>query len=208
MFLIAVCFCARFCAHFCRLCFHRQLKCGDPRTSEFGSVSSLEHRTKIESFVALAIKDGGQILCGGKRPADLPAPFDQGAFFEPTLIGGLDCTHACSVQEIFGPVATVHRFTTEEEVIAAANNTKYGLAGSLWTNNLQRAHRIARQWETGMCWINCWLHRDLRVPFGVSQPLRTFFPGLTAHPRVPGCDALPFYLIAPCFSAVPVLCPC
>ena len=149
-----------------RVCVCVQLKCGDPRTSSFGSVSSLEHRTKIESYVARAVADGCEVLCGGKRPTDLPPPFDQGAFFEPTLLGGLAPTHACSVEEIFGPVATVHSFKTEEEVIGYANNTMYGLAGSVWTTNLQRAHRVAREWETGMVWVNCWLHRDLRVPFG------------------------------------------
>jgi aminomuconate-semialdehyde/2-hydroxymuconate-6-semialdehyde dehydrogenase len=96
----------------------------------------------------------------------LSAPFDQGAFVEPTVIAGLPPTHRCSVEEIFGPVVTVHQFSTDDEVLGYANNTQYGLAGSIWTSNLNRAHRIARDWQTGMVWINCWLHRDLRVPFG------------------------------------------
>jgi aminomuconate-semialdehyde/2-hydroxymuconate-6-semialdehyde dehydrogenase len=114
----------------------------------------------------MALKDGGKILCGGRRPQGLTPPFDQGAFYEPTLIAGLPANHACSTEEIFGPVATLHSFKSESEVVAAANGTPYGLAGSLWTTNLSRAHRIARQWDTGMIWVNCWLHRDLRVPFG------------------------------------------
>jgi aminomuconate-semialdehyde/2-hydroxymuconate-6-semialdehyde dehydrogenase len=142
-----------------------KLQCGDPATAEFGCVSSLEHREKIEKYIELARKDGAKILIGGKRP-ELPAPFDAGAFVEPTILAGLPPTHACSVEEIFGPVITVHPFDTEQEVIDMANGTRYGLAGSVWTTNLNRAHRVAREWETGMVWINCWLHRDLRVPFG------------------------------------------
>lgn len=125
------------------------LRCGDPATADFGCVSSLEHRAKIEGYVAKAVADGAQVLCGGKRPS-LPPPFDAGAFYEPTLLACLPATHACSVEEIFGPVATLHRFHTEEEVVAFANNTKYGLAGSVWTADLARAHRVAREWTTGM----------------------------------------------------------
>ena len=132
-------------------------------------MSSLEHRAKIECYVALAVRDGAQVLCGGARPQGLAPPFDQGAFYEPTLLAGLAPEHACSREEIFGPVATVHRFNTESELIGYVNNTSYGLAGSLWTNDLSRAHRVARQWDVGMAWINTWLHRDLRVPFGQFQ---------------------------------------
>lgn len=144
----------------------RQLRCGDPRTANFGSVSSHAHREKIESYIARARADGARVLCGGGRPEGLPAPFDQGAFVEPTILADLPPTHPCSVEEIFGPVMTVHPFDTEEEAVSIANNTVYGLAGSLWTSNLTRAHRVAAAWQTGMVWINCWLHRDLRVPFG------------------------------------------
>jgi len=144
----------------------KKLKCGDPRTSNFGAVSSLDHRKKIEGYVSQALADGGQILCGGSRPKDLPAPFNEGAFFEPTLLANLSPEHPCSREEIFGPVAVVHRFNTESEVVAYANNTSYGLAGSLWTSDISRANRVAKQWQTGMIWVNTWLHRDLRVPFG------------------------------------------
>jgi aminomuconate-semialdehyde/2-hydroxymuconate-6-semialdehyde dehydrogenase len=122
----------------------------------------------------LALKDGGRVLCGGGRPKDLAAPFDQGAFFEPTLLADLSPEHPCSREEIFGPVATLHRFKSEAEVVAYANNTSYGLAGSLWTNNIGRANRIAKQWQTGMIWVNTWLHRDLRVPFGTKTHIRVY----------------------------------
>jgi len=143
-----------------------KLQCGDPKSADFGAVSSLQHLAKIESYVELARNhEGVRILCGGKRAA-LPPPFDQGAFYVPTLIAGLPHDHRCSVEEIFGPVATVHKFKDESEVIDMINVTRYGLAGSIWTENLTRAHRVAKKWETGMVWVNCWLHRDLRVPFG------------------------------------------
>lgn len=129
------------------------MKCGDPNTSSFGSVISLDHRAKIEGYIELAKKSGGTILVGGGRPADLPSPWCDGAFVEPTIISGLPPTHACSVEEIFGPVITVHPFRTEDEALAIANNTTYGLAGSIWTTNLNRAHKIAKDWQTGMVWI-------------------------------------------------------
>lgn len=96
----------------------------------------------------------------------LPAPFSEGAFYLPTLIGGLPVDSRCSREEIFGPVVVVHCFDDEAEVVAWANNTRYGLAGSVWTQHLQRAHRVAQSIRTGMIWVNCWLKRDLRVPFG------------------------------------------
>jgi len=126
---------------------------------------SLEHRDKVERYVDIARKDGGKILLGGERPK-LPSPFDKGAFYAPTIIDGLPWNSKCATEEIFGPVVTVHPFETEDELMQYINRVRYGLAGSLWTNNLTKAHRIARQWETGMVWVNCWLHRDLRVPFG------------------------------------------
>lgn len=139
---------------------------GDPKTAMIGSLTSKQHREKIESFVQLARATKGAVIhCGGRRP-DLPPPFDQGAFYLPTVITGLLPTHACASQEIFGPVVTIHPFETEEEAIALANDSPYGLAGNLFTSNLQRATRVTRQWVTGMIWVNTWLHRDLRVPFG------------------------------------------
>jgi len=142
-------------------------KIGDPMTADFGSLVSLQHRDKIESYVQLAREDKrAQILVGGKRPSNLPSEFKNGAFYEPTIIAGLPADHRVAVEEIFGPVVTVHPFEDEAEITRFVNLTKYGLAGSIWTNNLQVAHRLSQNWITGMVWVNCWLYRDLRVPFG------------------------------------------
>lgn len=142
-----------------------EYKIGDPSTSNFGSLVSLAHRDKIEKYVQLGRDSGGKILCGGKRPT-LPAPFDKGAFYEPTIIAGLPCDHACSREEIFGPVLVVHPFSSESGVIEEVNAVPYGLAGSVWTQDIKRGHRVAAAMESGMIWVNCWLLRDLRVPFG------------------------------------------
>jgi aminomuconate-semialdehyde/2-hydroxymuconate-6-semialdehyde dehydrogenase len=153
-----------------------KLVVGDPATSNIGSLTSLQHRDKVESYVELARADGARILCGGRRP-DLPAPFNEGAFYMPTVIDGLPSTHKCSVEEIFGCVVTAHPFDTEKEAIDMANGTPYGLAGSVWTRDGQRASRVARSWNTGMVWVNCWLHRDLRVPFGGVKESGVGFEG-------------------------------
>ena len=140
---------------------------GDPSNadSDLGSLISHDHLEKVASYVALSQREGGTIVAGGTVP-DLPAPFDKGAFFLPTLITGLAPTCRTSTEEIFGPVATIHPFDTEEEAIAIANEVRYGLASSVWTENLGRAHRVSANLKTGMVWVNTWLKRDLRVPFG------------------------------------------
>ena len=84
----------------------------------------------------------------------------------PTVITGLDHNSRCSTEEIFGPVVTIHRFKTEDQAIKIANNTRYGLAGSIWTGDLEKGERVASMIHTGMIWVNTWLHRDLRAPFG------------------------------------------
>ena len=142
-------------------------KVGDPSdpATKIGAGISAAHRDKVESYLKLAVEEGGTIRCGGKRPA-LPPPFDGGFFLEPTIITGLPATCRTATEEIFGPVVTVHPFDTEEEALAMANGTKYGLAASVWTQDLTRAHRVAQALESGMVWVNTWLHRDLRVPFG------------------------------------------
>ncbi len=143
------------------------MKVGDPSKpeTEMGSLISREHRHKVESYVALARQEGGTILCGGKRP-ELPSPFDQGAFLEPTVIGDLPHDSRTATEEIFGPVVTVHPFDSEDEAVKMANSVRYGLSASVWTRDLDRAHRMGRRLETGMVWVNTWLLRDLRVPFG------------------------------------------
>ena len=144
---------------------------GDPtdQATFLGSVISRAHRDKVESYIAQARELGGTIACGGRRPGaedGLPAHLAEGAFLMPTVITGLPSDSPVATEEIFGPVVTIHAFDSDEEALAMANETKYGLAGSVWTTNLARAHRIAEGVTTGMIWINCWLHRDLRVPFG------------------------------------------
>lgn len=140
---------------------------GDPSapSTTFGSLISLAHREKVESYLALAREEGGEVRCGGERPA-LEAPFDRGAFVTPAVVTGLAPGCRTSQEEIFGPVVTVHPFDTEEEAVALANGVKYGLAASVWTKDLARAHRVSAELDTGMVWVNTWLLRDLRVPFG------------------------------------------
>ena len=143
------------------------MKVGDPSSedSDLGTLVSLEHRDKVESYIHLAQREGGKILCGGKSP-NLSSPFDKGAFLEPTVVSDLSHMSRNSTEEIFGPVVTLHPFGTDEEAIEMANCTDYGLAGSVWTADSERGTQIAERIETGMVWVNTWLHRDLRVPFG------------------------------------------
>lgn len=144
-----------------------QLKPGDPSNEKtrMGAIVSKPHMEKILSYVELAKQEGGKILAGGKRFM-MDGEFKDGWYIEPTVIEGL--THDCRTnqEEIFGPVVTIMPFDTEEEVLMMANSTIYGLAASIWTNDLTRAHRMAAQVQSGIIWINCWLLRDLRTPFG------------------------------------------
>jgi aminomuconate-semialdehyde/2-hydroxymuconate-6-semialdehyde dehydrogenase len=144
-----------------------QLKPGNPadEKTRMGAIVSKPHMEKILSYVELAQKEGGKILCGGKR-AVLDGELKDGWFIEPTVIEGLAYDCRTNMEEIFGPVVTIMPFDTEEEVLAMANSTMYGLAASVWTENLTRAHRIAGKLQSGIVWINCWLLRDLRTPFG------------------------------------------
>ena len=138
------------------------LKVGDPRGDvQMGALISEDHMNRVLSFVDQARVDGGTVLTGGKRIESLP-----GYFVEPTVIEGLDASCAINQQEVFGPVVSLIPFESEEEAIEGANSTEYGLAAIIWTNNLQRAHRVAHAMKSGIVWINCWLVRDLRTPFG------------------------------------------
>lgn len=135
----------------------------DPET-QVGAVVSAPHRDKILSYIALAQEEGGSVECGGHTVSVAGAP--HGYFIAPTVITGLSMSCRTNQEEIFGPVVTVMPFDSEEEALALANATKYGLAATLWTSNLQRAHRVAHELEAGIVWINSWLVRDLRTPFG------------------------------------------
>jgi aminomuconate-semialdehyde/2-hydroxymuconate-6-semialdehyde dehydrogenase len=145
----------------------KNMKVGDPSSedSDLGALVSFAHRDKVESYIHLAEREGGKILCGGKSPT-LPSPFNKGAFLEPTVVSDLSHMSRTATEEIFGPVVTLHPFRTDEEAIEIANCTDYGLAGSVWTGDTNRGKLVAEKIETGMVWVNTWLHRDLRVPFG------------------------------------------
>ena len=143
------------------------MKIGDPQNedTDIGSVISISHLEKVESYVELALQEGGKILTGGNRPI-LDGSNANGAFLSPTVISGLDINSRTATEEIFGPVVTLHTFKDDAEAVEMANNTDYGLAGSVWTKNSERGKEFSKLIETGIMWVNTWLHRDLRTPFG------------------------------------------
>lgn len=145
----------------------KTLKVGNPadNSSNLGAVVSKEHMDKILSYINLAKEEGGEILIGGNQ-VNLEGEFASGYYIEPTIIEGLAYNCRTNQEEIFGPVVTLTPFETEEEVLKYANSTQYGLSAIVWTENLTRAHRIAGLLHAGIVWINCWLVRDLRTPFG------------------------------------------
>ncbi|MEI6487411.1 MAG: aldehyde dehydrogenase [Bacteroidota bacterium] len=144
-----------------------KIKVGDPsdKDSRMGAVVSKPHKEKVLSYIELAKEEGGKVLCGGTQ-LKLEGELADGYYIAPTVIEGLNYNCRTNQEEIFGPVVTIMPFDTEEEVLMYANSTQYGLASILWTENLTRAHRIANNLHTGIVWINCWLLRDLRTPFG------------------------------------------
>ncbi|MCC6592953.1 MAG: aldehyde dehydrogenase [Xanthomonadales bacterium] len=145
----------------------RALRVGDPRDpgSDIGALVSAAHRDKVESYIALAHEEGGRLLTGGGRVAP-EGRCAQGWFLQPTVFDHLDAHCRVNQEEIFGPVATLTPFDDEAQALAYANSTNYGLACSLWTRDLERAHRFAAALESGIVWVNCWMARDLRTPFG------------------------------------------
>lgn len=140
----------------------KKLRVGDPldETTDVGALVSEAHMQKVLGYVDLAKQEGGTVVTGGSRVDR------KGFFVEPTVITGLGAWCRATQEEIFGPVVTITPFENEERAITFANATKYGLAATLWTRDLQRAHRVAAELHAGTVWINCWLLRDLRVPFG------------------------------------------
>src|SRR6202790_2328230 len=143
------------------------LKIGDPLAdgTEYGPLISGAHRERVHSFVAEAVANGAKILAGGKMPAE----HGRGFYYSPTLLDGVDATSRAVSEEIFGPVLTVERFDDEEQAIASANATRFGLAAYVWTSNVDRALRVAEKIKTGMVWVNSFFLRDLRVPFGGAK---------------------------------------
>lgn len=145
----------------------KELKVGDPlqESTRVGAIVSQSHMEKIVSYIELAQQEGGKIICGGNR-IHPEGTNKNGYYIEPTIIEGLNYACRTNQEEIFGPVVTITPFDTEEEVLLHANSTQYGLAATVWTQNLSRAHRVAAKLHSGIVWINCWLLRDLRTPFG------------------------------------------
>ena len=144
-----------------------QIKIGDPleKATQHGALVSKDHMNKILSYIELAQNEGGIILTGGKQ-RQLTGRCEKGYFVESTVIENLDNSCRTNQEEIFGPVCTIMPFDNDAQALELANGTQYGLAASVWTNDLKRAHRMAKNIEAGIVWINCWLLRDLRTPFG------------------------------------------
>lgn len=143
------------------------MKVGNPfnSVSDLGAVVSKEHKEKVLAYIALAEMEGGKILCGGKA-MEMKGESANGYYLKPTVIEGLPNSCRTNQEEIFGPVVTIQAFDTEEEAIALANDVEYGLAATVWTSNINKSQRVAQQLQTGIVWINCWMVRDLRTPFG------------------------------------------
>ncbi len=145
-----------------------RLKVGDPleETTDQGAIVNKAQLEKVKFYVDLAQKEGGKIAMGGKAPDAPNERCRDGYFFPPTVIVDLPVACRTNREEIFGPVITITPFDNEDEVIGYANDVEYGLSSSVWTQNLGRAHRVAEKINAGTVWVNCWLVRDLRVPFG------------------------------------------
>lgn len=148
----------------------KALRVGDPRevSTDFGALTSAPHLDKVARMVQAAKDAGATIHCGGGRVPDsqLPARCKGGFFYAPTVLSGLDVSCAVEREEIFGPVVSLTPFEDERHAVALANATEYGLAASVFTSSLGRAHRVSEALDAGIVWVNCWMVRDLRTPFG------------------------------------------
>jgi len=144
------------------------MKVGNPddESTDIGSVISQQHMEKVLSYIELAKKEGGKITYGGKRIIPEQASLHNGSFISPTVIENLAISSRCATEEIFGPVVTLHKFDSDVQALEMTNSTQYGLAGSIWTTNTSRGKEFAKQVDSGILWVNTWLHRDLRTPFG------------------------------------------
>lgn len=162
------------------------LRLGSPldKDTNLGPLISAQHREKVLSYYRLAREEGATVVTGGGVPKFGNA-LDGGFFVQPTIYTGLKESARCVKEEIFGPVCHVAPFDSEEEAVSLANDTKYGLAASIWTTNLKRGHRVAQHMNAGITWVNCWFLRDLRTPFGGV--------GLSGIGREGGMHSLNFY---------------
>ncbi len=145
----------------------RELQHGDPwdESTNIGPLISQQHREKVLSYFELAKEEGAEVVTGGGIP-EMADDWSGGSWIEPTIWTGLSEDARCMKEEIFGPVCHVTPFDDEDEVIAMANDTDYGLAAAVWTQDVSRAHRVAQSIESGIVWVNTWFLRDLRTPFG------------------------------------------
>jgi aminomuconate-semialdehyde/2-hydroxymuconate-6-semialdehyde dehydrogenase len=144
----------------------QELKVGNPKAdNDLGAVVSKDHMNSILSKIELAKEEGGKVLCGGNRLI-LEGELSEGYYIEPTIIEGLNHMCRTNQEEIFGPVVSIMPFKNEEDVIEMANSTRYGLAASIFTKDISKGHRVAAKIDSGIIWINTWMMRDLRIPFG------------------------------------------
>ena len=162
------------------------LRIGSPldKATDLGPLISAQHRDKVLSYYRLAREEGATLITGSGVP-EFGSRLDKGFYVQPTIYTGLPESARCVKEEIFGPVCHIAPFDTEEEAISMANDTKYGLAASVWTTNLKRGHRVAQRMNVGITWVNCWFLRDLRTPFGGA--------GLSGIGREGGMHSLNFY---------------
>ncbi len=144
-----------------------KIRIGDPleEATQHGATVSEAHMNKVLSYIELAKEEGGTVLTGGER-LQMPGRLENGYFIAPTVIEGLPLHCRTNQEEIFGPVCTIAPFDSDDEAVELANGTEYGLATSVWSNDVKRCHKLAKQLHFGIVWINTWLMRDLRTPFG------------------------------------------
>jgi aminomuconate-semialdehyde/2-hydroxymuconate-6-semialdehyde dehydrogenase len=164
----------------------KSIRIGDPLAAgtQMGPLISRQHRDKVLAYYRLALEEGGTFVAGGGVPV-LDARLDRGAYVEPSIITGLAESARCVKEEIFGPVCHIAAFDTAGQAIALANDSRYGLAASVWTRDLRTAHQVAQNLEVGIVWVNTWFLRDLRTPFGGTK--------LSGIGREGGVHSLAFY---------------
>ena len=164
----------------------KELKVGPPSESDtkVGAIVSKEHYSKILKYIGIAKEEGGEILCGGNA-IHPEGDYKNGYYIEPTIIVNLNQQCRTNQEEVFGPVVSVDTFETIDEAIEKANSTKYGLSATVWTKDTSKALRASREIQAGIVWVNCWLKRDLRTPFGGVKN--------SGVGREGGMDALKFF---------------